>query len=75
MKCPLSSNLVFLIEKAIDGCFYNGEAKIDDGKGLCVFAEWVSDPNKEGYSLIEITITENGVVKFTYVDYGTECRD
>lgn len=75
MNCPLSSNLVYLIEKAIDDCFFNGEGKVDDGNGMRVFTEWIKNPSKEGYSLIEITITENGVVKFAYTDYGTECRD
>lgn len=29
MRSPMSSNLVRLIEKAIDDCFYNGEARVD----------------------------------------------
>lgn len=72
MKSPLSSNLTYLIEKAIDDCFYNGEASVDDGKGVGVFAEWI-DSKREGRSVIRLTITENGVVKFSYDDYGTEC--
>ena len=74
MNSPLSSNLIILIGKAIDGCFYNGEATVDDGKGLAVFEEWV-DSKREGYSVIHLTISENGVVKFSYDDYGTECSN
>lgn len=73
MRSPLSSNLVILIEKAIDNCFYNGEASVNDGNGISVFAEWI-DSKREGYSIIHLTITENGVVKFSYDDYGTECK-
>lgn len=72
MRSPLSSNLVYLIEKAIDNCYENGEASIDDGNGIEVFAEWI-DSKRKGYSVIHLTITENGVVKFLYDDYGTEC--
>ena len=68
----MSSNLVFLIERAIDDCYYNGKSIVDDGNGLVVFAEWMDSKN-EGYSIQHITIVENGVVKFEYDDYGTEC--
>lgn len=74
MRSPMSSNLVIFIERAIDECFYDGEASVDDGKGIGVFAEWV-DSKREGYSVMRITITENGVVKFSYDDYGTECAN
>lgn len=74
MRSPMSSNLVILIEKAIDDCFYNGEANVDNEKGLGIFAEWV-DSKREGYSVIHLTISENGVVKFSYDDYGTECSN
>lgn len=74
IKSPLSSNLVILIERAIDNCFYNGEASVDDGNGIGVFAEWV-DSKRDGYSVIHLTITEKGVVKFSYDDYGTECAN
>lgn len=72
MKSPMSSNLVYLIEKAIDDCYYNGEASVDDGRGLGLFAEWVDSKN-DGYSVIHLTLTDHGVVKFAYDDYGTEC--
>ena len=74
MKSPLSSNLVSLIERAINNCYYNGDASVDDGNGIAVFAEWV-DSKRDGYSVIHLTITENGVVKFSYDDYGTECAN
>lgn len=74
MNSPMSSNLCILIEKAIDNCFYNGEGSTDDGKGIAVFAEWV-DSKRSGYSVMHITISENGLVKFSYDDYGTECAN
>lgn len=74
MKSPLSSNLAILIERAIDDCFYDGEAKVDDGNGICIFAEWI-DSKRNGYSVIHLTIIENAVVKFSYDDYGTECAN
>lgn len=72
MRSPMSSNLICLISHAVDDCFYNGEGKADDGKGLAVFAEWVNS-KRERYSVMHLTISENGVVKFSYDDYGTEC--
>lgn len=74
MKSPLSSNLIILIERAINNCYYDGDASVDDGNGIAVFAEWV-DSKRDGYSVIHLTITENGVVKFSYDDYGTECAN
>jgi len=74
MRSPLSSNLIYLIRNAINDCFYNGEASINDGKGIAVFAEWIDSPKKDGYSLIHLTISENGAIKFSYDDYGTECK-
>lgn len=73
MNIPMSSNLIVLIGRAIDDCFYNGEGNIDDGNGIAVFAEWM-DSKRDGYSVQHLTITENGVVKFAYDDYGTECK-
>lgn len=73
MESPMSSNLVKLVEDAIDYCFYNGESSVNDGMGLAIFAEWI-DSRHSGYSVIHLTISENGVVKFTYDDYGTECK-
>lgn len=74
MESSLNSNLINLIRKAIDDCFYNGEGNATDGNGIAVFAEW-TDSKREGYSVICLTISENGVVKFSYDDYGTECPD
>ncbi len=76
MNSPLSSNLVHLINKAIDNCFYDrvGKVDVDDGdNGLVVSAEWVDSKNKE-YLVMRITISENGMLKFSYDDYGTECK-
>ena len=74
MNSPMSSNLICLISQAIDDCFYNGEGKADDGNGLMVYAEWTESKN-EGYSVMLITVKENGVVRFSYCDYGTQCAD
>ena len=47
MKSPLSSNLVSLIERAINNCYYNGDPSAEDGNGIAVFAEWV-DSKRDG---------------------------
>ena len=74
MRSPLSSNLINLIEKSIDNCFDTGEGKSSNKDGIEVVAEWIAS-KREGYSVIHLTILENGVVKFSYDDYGTECAD
>ncbi len=74
MRSPLSSNLIKLIGEAIDDCFYNSEGKSSNKHGIEVVAEWI-DSKREGYSVIHLTILENGVVKFSYDDYGTEVAD
>ncbi len=74
MRSPLSSNLIILIEKAIDDCFETGDGKSSNKDGIEVVAEWI-ESKREGYSVIHLTILENGVVKFSYDDYGTECVD
>ena len=74
MKSPLSSNLIILIERAKNNCYNDGDASVDDGNGIAVFAQWF-DSKRDGYSVIHLTITENGVVKFSYDDYGTECAN
>jgi hypothetical protein len=73
MKSPMSSNLIILIERAIDDCIYYGQANVDDENGINIFAEWV-DSKRSGYAIIHLTISENGVPKFSYDDYGTECK-
>lgn len=40
--------------------------------GLGLFAEWVDSKN-DGYSVMHLTLTYQGVVKLAYDDYGTEC--
>ena len=69
----MSSNLVILIEKAIDNCFYDGEGRAEDTNGLVVHAEWINSKNV-GYAVMHITISKNGIVNFAYDDYGTECK-
>lgn len=74
MRSPMSNNLVCLIEQAIDDCYFNGEGRVNDKKGLSIYAEW-TDSKNEGYSVMLITIKENGIVRFSYCDYGTQCAN
>lgn len=55
MRSPLSSNLIKLIEEAIDDCFETGDGKSSNKDGIEVVAEWV-DSKREGYSIMDITI-------------------
>jgi len=71
MRSPLSSNLIRLIGEAIDDCFETGDGRSINRNGVEVVAEWI-DSKREGYSVIHLTILENGVVRFSYDDYGTE---
>ena len=71
MRSPFSSNLIRLIREAIDDCFETGNGKSSNQEGIEVIAEWI-DSKREGYSVIHLTILENGVVRFSYDDYGTE---
>lgn len=71
MRSPLSSNLIKLIEEAIDNCFETGDGKSSNKDGIEVVAEWI-DSKREGYSVIHLTILENGILRFSYDDYGTE---
>ena len=74
MRSPLSSNLIKLIEEAIDNCFETGDGKSSNKDGIEVVAEW-TDSKRKGYSVIHVTILENGIVRFSYDDYGTEVVD
>lgn len=74
MKSPMNSSLICLISQAIDNCFYNGDGYVGDGNGLTVYAEWTKSKN-EGYWVMLLTIKENGVTRFSYCDYGTQCAD
>ena len=74
MRSPLSSNLTKLIEEAIDDCFETGDGKSSNKNGIEVVAEWI-ESKREGYSVMQLTILENGVVRFSYDDYGTEVAD
>lgn len=73
MKSPLDSNLIYLIRQAIDECFYDGSSTITRNN-LQIEAEW-NDSRNAGYSVITLCIRENGIVKFVYEDYGTECAN
>ena len=70
----LKGNLVTLIETAMSDCWYYGEGNADNEDGISISAEWTESKNP-GYSVMCITIKENGVVKFSYDDYGTECAN
>lgn len=70
----LSSNLVNLIEEAINDCFETGDGEAYNEDGIQVIAEWI-DSKREGYSVIHLTIMEKDVIKFSYDDYGTEVKD
>lgn len=74
MRSPLSSNLIRLIGEAIDDCFETGDGMSCNEDGIEVVAEWIGS-KREGYSVIHLTILENGIVKFSYDDYGTEVAD
>lgn len=74
MRSPLSSNLIKLIGEAIDDCFETGDGKSNNKDGIEVVAEWI-DSKREGYSVMHLTIIENGIVRFSYDDYGTEVSD
>lgn len=68
----MESNLIIRIKTAIGECIDNGYGEFRADDGITVTAEWVDSKN-EGYTVISITILENGVAKFSYDDYGTEC--
>lgn len=74
MKSPLSSNLIKLIGEAIDDCFETGDGKSSNKDGIEVVAEWI-DSKREGYHVMHLIILENGIVRFSYDDYGTEVAD
>lgn len=74
MRSLLSSNLIKLIEEAIDDCFETGDGKSSNKDGIEVMAEWI-DSKREGYSVMHLTVLENGIVRFSYEDYGTEVSD
>lgn len=74
MRSPLSSNLIKLIGEAIDDCFETGDGKSSNENGIEVVAELTGSKRKD-YSVIHLTILENGGVKFSYDDYGTEVAD
>ncbi len=71
MRSPLSSNLINLIEEAIDDCFETGDGRASNKDGIEVVAEWV-DSKREGYFVVHLSILENGIVKFSYDDYEIE---
>ena len=79
MNFSNTSNLILAIKEAINDCYEygSGESIIQNhynDKVVKILADWV-DSNRKGYSVVEITIEENGDVKFVYDDYGTECSN
>lgn len=69
------SNLVFKIGEAVKDCWIYGSGMSSaDDDGVMVSAEWVDSKHK-GYTVMRLTIEENGIVKFAYDDYGTECAE
>ena len=70
------SNLINLINEAIESCWTYGFGKageIETDDGLVVSADWVDSKNP-GYSVIQVTVFQNGILKFSYDDYGTEAE-
>lgn len=74
MKNPLNSNLVRMIEKAMDDCFFFGKGSEKNEDGIEVLAEWINS-KREDYSIMQLTILEKGVIRFIFNDYGTECKN
>lgn len=75
-----TSNLILNIREAINECYECGNGEVtftnyDNDNIFKITADWIDDSKREGYSLMQITIFENGVVKFSYDDYGTECSN
>ncbi|MBQ8794205.1 MAG: hypothetical protein IJZ63_05635 [Clostridia bacterium] len=64
------SNLLIAIEAAMQNCWDCGSGYIET-ENLEICAEWVDSKNP-GYSVIQVTILQDSVVKFSYDDYGTE---
>ena len=68
------SNLLNLINEAIENCqtYGSGEAgETETEDGLMVRADWVDSKNP-GYSVIQVNLYQNGIIKLSYDDYGTE---
>lgn len=68
------SNLTNLINEAIENCWAYGSGEVGETEtedGLVVRADWVDSKNP-GYSVIQVNLYQNGIIKFSYDDYGTE---
>lgn len=77
MNCPLNSDLISMIRNAIEDCYNYGSGQVKDEReeeSITVYTEWVESKN-EGCVLINITIAVDGVIEFSYDDYGTECSN
>ena len=62
----MKTNLAQLIEEAFDECVTYGVGHVCDPRNrITVAADWAE--NEED---IEITILENGIVRFTYTEKG-----
>ena len=78
MNFGSNSNLVLAIKAAIDDCYEYGRGTSEivnyyNDKMVRIEADWIESKH-EGYSVIQVAILENDVVRFVYDDYGTECK-
>ena len=71
MERNFESNLVDTINAAMQACWVCGAGHSETEDDLVVHADWVDSKNP-GYSVMQITVLQNSVVKFSYDDYGTE---
>lgn len=74
MKSHLVSNLALLIERAVDECFFNEKGCASGQDGTRVLTEWRDSEKRPGYKVMHIEIMQDDESKFSYDDYGTECR-
>ena len=77
MDRPLNSNLVSMIQNAIEDCYNYGSGQVEDEReedSITVYTEWVESKN-EGNVVMNITVAVDGIIKFSYDDYGTECSN
>lgn len=71
MEKNFESNLLNAIDAAMQDCWLYGAGRSELEDGLSVHADWVDSKN-QGFSVMQITVLKNSVVKFSYDDYGTE---
>lgn len=71
MEKNYESNLLNAIDAAMQACWSYGAGRFESEDGLAVHADWVDSKNP-GFSVIQVTVLQDSVVKFSYDDYGTE---